>query len=540
MTNTTTSNLVPLVIPSGGMSTRYPIAAMPPQFSPWIQDFDNEGGFYESRKGMKRVFNALSNYTYAIQSHPTNKNRVVYVDTFLNDSELGYYDAISGVRASIALLPSTVFNGKAIGTSFNKNAYFFFNGSQPTRYDGTTYQYTGYTGPTMANIAFGFSYKSRMYLVPSLSTSTWYGGIGFVTGPTKEVNFASLTQDQGIIVCGFSFTLSSGLNSESLFALVFDSGEMLVFSGNYPDDVLSWNLVSKARIGSPLGYQSIIEQNGDVLVLTRNGIVSCRTLLTTAQGDIQAASITSEIEKYWVQLTTEISKNETLTTWDPSNSLLSYINGSFHQQRNKLVIFIPKYLKPTDISSSEVGYEYVNASAILVYDISTKSWVIQVPNLIGSTSQYVSSYYWANFGKLLFGSNDISIEGTWEYGGRDDNRDEVGGGDFAAITPQMKTAFVNTNYQTLVKGVFISHQGSYAKQQMTMQIVGDSGASFSAPQQSNIASNNKITRDLYDVGLTAENISLSLSTTTDINGTMETPYRVISLTGLFQNTRSPT
>jgi hypothetical protein len=514
---------------------------MPPQFSPWVKDFDNEGGYYESRKGVKRLFNARINYVSAIAPHPTNKNRVVYMDTYLGVNSLDYYDAISNTYNPIAAVAGPVTSARALTTSFNKNAFFFLNGSQPLRYDGTTFQVTGYTGPTMANVVFGFSYKSRMYLVPSLGSSVWYGGIGFVTGPTKEVDFASLTQDAGTIVCGFSFTLSSGLNSESLFALVFDTGEMLVFSGNYPDDVLTWNLVSRARMGSPLGYQSIIEQNGDVLVLTKTGIVSCRTLLTTAQGDVQAASITSEIEKYWIQLTSEIASRETLTTWNPYNSLLSYINGSFHQQRNKLVIFIPKYLSPTAISSNEVGYTYTNAAAVLVYDFATKAWVVQVPNVIGPTYQFISSYYWPNFAKLLFGTNDVNIEAGWEYWGRNDYIDEIGPGSYVATNPQIKTAFVNTGYQTLVKGVVVNHQGIYAKGQMKIQVVGDSGAIYSAAQSANVINNNKVTRDLYNVGITSENVSISLDTTTDIAGSMTgAPYRVVSLTGVFQSTRSVT
>lgn len=556
MANLVKSQLIPLVIPSKGMSTRFPLAAMPLEYSPWIQDYDNEGGFYESRKGL----NFLGGMQYgvsAIASHPTNKNRLVFYafNAFL--IYLIYYDIVSNtiVDDDIIVGSSAGVNKRALAVNFNKNTYFFQNGTalgfSVLRFDGTNVSGTPYTGPTGGNVVFGFTYKHRMYLVTNLSSSIWYSNLDAVVGPTKQVDFASLTQDAGIIMCGFSFTLSgstkafTGSSAESLFALIFDTGEMLVFSGNYPDDVTTWNLISKLRMGAPLGYQSFIEKDGDVLVLTKSGIVSCRTLLTTAQGDVVAATITSEIERYWTQLIGDIQANETLASWTPISSIISSIHGSYHQQRNKIVIFVPKYLKPQDINNSQVGYVYVNAPAALVYDIATQAWTIHVLDILGAGNEryFINSYYWPAFGKLYVGSQSNAIaSGLWEYWGNKSYIDKKRDGTFQVVSPQIKTAYVNTAYQSSVKGVFISHQGGYSKSTTRLQIVGDSGAQYTNPQAvSYPVVNEKITRDFYDVGITAENVSLSLTATTDAAGSMTNkPYKLISLTAMTETTRSPT
>lgn len=542
MANLVKSQLIPLVIPSKGMSTRFPLAAMPPEYSPWIADFDNEGGVYESRRGVKWKFNASINYISAIQPHPTDKNKIVILDTS-GTCRLQYYDVVTDARADIGTVVAVATNPRALSVSFNKRAYFFPVNRTPTVYDGTTYSLVGYTGPTMTNIAFGFPYKSRMYLIPQNSTSVWYGTIGGVTGPTKEVDFASLIQDAGTIMCAFSFTLSSasktfsGSSAESLFALVFDTGEMLVFSGNYPDDVTSWNLVASPRISSPLSYQSIIEFNGDVLVLTTTGIVSCRQLLTNSTGDNNAATITFEIQKYWTQFVNYIRSIDAPPILGP-NSRVSYINGCYHTLRDKIVIFFPNSFNPNP--PGQVGYSGGGGNTALVYDVPTKSWVVHM--LGGLTGgQLISSYYSPIFGKLIFGTNatgGTGGESAWEYWGRDDQRDEPDPISFSIYTPSIQTAFVSMNYQTLIKQVFVTHETLFGKANAIMNIVGDSGEFKSGNQRTTTKNGNSVSRDLFDFGITAENFQIVITTITDIEGSMTKPYKLISISPVIEPTKS--
>lgn len=535
MTNLVKADLLPFTIPSGGMSTAYPLTKTPLEYSPWIQDFDNEGGFYETRKGVKFAFNADNNYISAIAAHPTNRNRLVIIDTSLNANNLMYYDILTQTTGHIGSSAGLAAYPRALTASFNKNVFFFITAAAPRQYNGTTYGATTFTGPSMISMGFGFSYKSRMYFVTKGTGSVWYGDIGATGGAMTEVDFSSLTTDSGSIVCGFSFTLSSGTNSDALFALVFDTGELLVFSGNYPNDLTTWQLVSRARIGSPLSYQSIVEINGDILVLTKNGIVSCRTLLTTAQGDIQAATITTQIEKYWSQLVTQII-NESPASVAYDTGRLSFINASFHQLRNKLLVFLPRYLIPYGVNLT--GYAYVMANAVLVYDIPTKAWTIHVPNLQAS-GQYISSYYWPTYGKLYFGTNDTSLESCWEYWGRDDYRDEKTLGSFNAFNPALITSLASMQYNSIVKGVFVTHEGEFCKNNATMQLIGDCGAIYSLPQGGQFGVDGNVSRDYYNVGLASQNIAVRVDMQTDVSGSMSRPYRFIDLTLQIEVTRSP-
>lgn len=538
MSNAVKSSIVPFVIPRSGMSTQFPIAEMPPQFSPWIRDLDNEGGYFEVRKGVKWKFNAAINYISALIAHPTDKNKVLYMDTSATDF-LRSYDAVSGATASIGALALTPTGVRSRPIGFNKNVFFFFTGCEPVKYDGATYGVTTITGPTLANLVFGFIYRNRIHVVEANSTKVWCSGEARgIGGAFIDFDFGSLTEDSGVIVCGFGFTLSDGTNSQLIYGIVFDTGEILFYTGAYFKDDL-WKILGTASIGAPLGYQSIIKLNGDQLVITKNGIVSMRTLLTTAQGDVGAASITAPIEKYWCALIEAIQANETLTSWNPDSSLISYINGSYHQQRNKLVIFVPGLLFPYETEDKSFGYQYEQIPGALIYDIPTKSWQVHVLDFFadGFPFQFISSYYWKTFNMLLFGTNSTGGPGgeaAWQYWGNNNYYDKVlSASQSQAINPELHTTFAELEYQSRVSEVFVNQEGPYCKSRAEVTVVVDSGAQHTEAAKCESAGDTA-QRSKYSVGAIGNSVQIKIKSITDPAGSMTRPYRIANISALIE------
>jgi hypothetical protein len=530
------SAAVPLQIPYRGMSTRYPLAQMPPEFAPWIENMEVGPGMLESPLGINWEFNAVTNYVGAIAQHPTDRNQVVHLDTYDSVLRLQPYNPFDGTSGSQVTKGATGGQvAQATTLGYNDTVYFFLQGDQPAVYNGTTLANVGFTGPTLADLVGGFAYNEHLFVFEHQSSSVWYPSApGTVAGAFNEYDLKNVTDDNGVVMCGFAFTLSSGLNSQVLWCLVFDTGEVLTYSGTRPN-ASDWVQRGHARIAAPLGYQTWVDVNGDVLVFTKQGIVSMRELFTNAQGNIQAASITDEIEKYWVQLCEDIQVGDAPTSYDVRSATLAKINGAYHQIKNKLAVFVPKTLKPRTAGSSRFGYELSDGCMVLIYDFTNRAWTARTFTAIpsGISSSLISSYYHPRSNKLFFGTDDLSDEACWSLWGNTEWVDLYNqAGDESNITPTVISAPIPLPGEKQLKGFQLLQSGhSSATSSTKMRARGNIGEKTTGYCQFGTLGSG-VSRNLYNVGLTSEFIQWELQSITGTNA--DQPFQVLNVTALLE------
>lgn len=132
------------------------------------------------------------------------------------------------------------------------------------------------TGPTAANLVQATGYKNRLYCVEKQSTVLWYGGVDAIAGAFTSLDLGAVFSTPGFIAFCTTWTLNQGNGNEDLFVVVNSNGEVLVYSGAYPD-AADWQLIARTRIPNvyfPERCQPFAKVSNDVYIATKRGLVA--------------------------------------------------------------------------------------------------------------------------------------------------------------------------------------------------------------------------------------------------------------------------
>jgi len=167
----------------------------------------------------------------------------------------------------------TVTNGLFSGINFN-SYLILCNGTDPViKVDGTpTCSTAGFVGPSGADTALEqvWAHQNRLYFTQKNSNSFWWGGRNSISGTLKEYPLQGIFKRRGKLLFGTTWSTNQGSNAESLTILVSDAGEVLIYTGDYPDSN-TWRLLSRIEISKPIGKNSYVNIGGDVAIYTQNG-----------------------------------------------------------------------------------------------------------------------------------------------------------------------------------------------------------------------------------------------------------------------------
>lgn len=167
-------------------------------------------------------------------------------------------------------------------------------------YDGSSWATIGYTGSGFSPLA-GCPFKRRAYIIQNNSAAYWYSGINKITGALTKVDLSGFVSRGAYLWTIAPLTLSDVVASETLLAFIFSSGEVLFFSGSYPDSD-NWSLVAQANIGTPLGGEANVGYNGDQFIACDNGIVSLREVFLKGSASEVNNNVNRRIQKKWRSL----------------------------------------------------------------------------------------------------------------------------------------------------------------------------------------------------------------------------------------------
>ena len=74
-----------------------------------------------------------------------------------------------------------------------------------------------------------------------------------------------------------------------------------MYQGTDPNNAATWSLVGVFNCGKPIGRRSMVRLNGDLAIITQDGVVSAQALLQFDRASIQKASITGKIQTLFSQ-----------------------------------------------------------------------------------------------------------------------------------------------------------------------------------------------------------------------------------------------
>lgn len=216
------------------------------------------------------------------------------------------YRASDGSEQLIAHTPGTdqwhdfttsqsTFSGTYGGDSSTRWQHTHINGilvlvcgqDNELAFNGTTFTDLDYTGSSPSITPGEFinveNFKGRAMYIKEDVCSFWYAAAGSYQGALTEFPLDSVARLGGRPVVIKTWTMDTGTGPDDTFVIVMDSGEVLLYQGDDPGDPDNWEIVGSYRMPAPTGYRAALSYGDDILIMTRDGIVNMKSVLTDDQ-----------------------------------------------------------------------------------------------------------------------------------------------------------------------------------------------------------------------------------------------------------------
>lgn len=154
--------------------------------------------------------------------------------------------------------------------AFDNNLVLCNGADTPQVYNGTTATDINITsGPTPTDLVGVVPFKGRAIYWENSSASFWYAQAGSFQGDLTEFPLATFTQHGGVISMIVTWTRDSNDGVDDLLAIIFNTGETLIYQGDDPDNAQAWSMIGRWMIGRPINIRAHGRFNSTEIVGTQ-------------------------------------------------------------------------------------------------------------------------------------------------------------------------------------------------------------------------------------------------------------------------------
>jgi len=310
------SQALALPPPVGGINDLDPLATMGPEFMIDGMNFFPDTGTLNVRSGYQVwVGNVPGGAVKTIMSYNTVDGSFrVFACT-----DTGIYNVTASV--DVAPLVKAVTNGQMEWTNFATAAGQYLiacNGQQTVFANGLTWgNFTQVTTPAAPGEIKGVNpntfnfvlvHKGRLWFLQTGSLTAWYLPIDSVGGEAKPFFLGGLFKRGGYLISLARWSMDTGEGLDDRIIFLSSAGEIASYSGNDPSNAADWTLDSIFFIAPPLGPRAIVDFGGDILFLSRRGLVPLSVLVQGVATDVMYSSVMSKrISRTLINLTAPTS-----------------------------------------------------------------------------------------------------------------------------------------------------------------------------------------------------------------------------------------
>lgn len=179
----------------------------------------------------------------------------------------------------------------------------------PKSYDGSTWAdltITGSSGTitldptTLVDVV---AHKERLFFLQDESLRVWYLSTSAIQGSASLLDLGPVFNLGGALVALGTWSVDAGQGQDDYFVAMTDQGEVAIYQGDDPSNVLYWTLVGVFQVGLPLGRRSMFKFGGDLNILTTNGVTQLSQALNLDRSKQNAAAITAKIQNAFSEAT---------------------------------------------------------------------------------------------------------------------------------------------------------------------------------------------------------------------------------------------
>lgn len=176
------------------------------------------------------------------------------------------------------------------------------NGADSMRaYDGTTWTTPAITVATSSTFCNVVQFKERLWFTVRDSLDTYYLPVQSIAGAAVLFPLGSVFHKGGYIIAMGSFSNDAGEGPDDYLCFITNNGEVAVYQGTDPSSSTTWALAGRFDVGMPIGRRCAVRLNGDLTIITQDGVVSGQAALRFDRASIQKAAITGKIQTLFSQ-----------------------------------------------------------------------------------------------------------------------------------------------------------------------------------------------------------------------------------------------
>lgn len=299
-----TGRTVSISAPIGGWNSRDSVADMSPTDAVVLQNWFPAPTYVQLRNGYSRFATGITGWIetlMAYQGAATSKFFAAAGTSIYNitaGGAIGAADVTSLTNARWQYVNNTTAGGNYIQ---------LVNGADKMRvYDGTNWHKDGDGAPydvTVVNSAncIGITLShNRVWLTEKNTLKAWYGPTGAIGGAFSALDLSSFCQRGGYLMAIAGWTMDAGYGMDDMTAFITNNGEVLVYRGSDPSSASTWSLIGIFWIGSPIGRRCFIKYQGDLLLITQDGVQPMSLAIQASRGNPKI-NVTDKIQ-YQVSL----------------------------------------------------------------------------------------------------------------------------------------------------------------------------------------------------------------------------------------------
>lgn len=307
-----TSVSVTVEAPNKGLNTVDPLASMNEAYSLTCQNFIATPQGLALRQGYRKWATGLPGITTSLFQYHTgaassSRQFAVVGGAFYDITYAGAVGAavVTGQSTTATYWQST---SQTFSTG-NKNYLVCVNGvNMPWIYEGTAWtQCTQVAVPAapgqwkttdnngnavnMAAFVDTVLHQQRLWFVLDNSTKCYYSDIAQVGGNLNLFDFGSYFPRGGKLLKLAPWTMDIGgqYGTQAMMVAISDRGDVVIFLGTNPAAAATWAVQAYYQIGAPVGRRCTTQYQGDLMILSQDGLYPLSKYLQSGRLDSTAA-----------------------------------------------------------------------------------------------------------------------------------------------------------------------------------------------------------------------------------------------------------
>ena len=274
--------------PVKGWNTRDPLAKMQNSYAVQLDNWWPTAGAVEVRYGADYTSTGFSGATKTIAAWKGTASSKLFA---MNDT--GIYDITAGGVIGASVQARTEGYCCTVNFATSGSTYLVVvNGVDDLVYtNGTTWttvaNFSINGGGTLLtkDISNINAFKRSLFYIEKNSMNFYYLPIDSITGTVSKFPLGGLFTRGGKLVAMGTWTVDGGAGPEDYSAFITSEGQMAIYWGTDPSTIATWSLKGIFDVDPPNGQKCFCKLGGDLLVLTRRGLLSLTESLRTGQLD---------------------------------------------------------------------------------------------------------------------------------------------------------------------------------------------------------------------------------------------------------------